>query len=156
MEVEMDDASKGVGHPSTDESEPQSQPVGDAVGGIVGAATGASVGAFGGPLGVLIGAAAGALGGWWAGHAVSDVLTDYDDLGYRHRHVSRTGRDDYDTYRDYYQFGHLAGRNPDYEGRSFEEIENDLRRTWRAKNDARYGRWEDVRDYVEEGYRRND
>ena len=147
-----DDVSKGVGHSSSDEKEPNPQPVGDAVGGIVGAATGASVGAFGGPLGVLIGAAAGALGGWWAGHAVSDVLGDYDDLGHRHRHVSRTGRTDYEDVRDYYRFGHLASRNPDYNGRSFEEVEEDLRRTWSTGDAARYGRWEDVRDYVSEGY----
>jgi hypothetical protein len=148
-EAEVD--SRGVGHSSARESEPEPQPVGDAVGGIVGAATGASIGAFGGPLGILLGAAAGALGGWWAGHSVSDVLGDYDDLGHRHRHVSRTGRNDYDDVRDYYRFGHLARKNPDYHGRSFNEVEEDLRRTWTA-DATRYGRWEDVRDYVSEGY----
>jgi hypothetical protein len=152
----MSDASKGVSRPSSDESEPQPQPVGDAVGGIVGTATGASIGALGGPLGVLVGAAAGALGGWWAGHKVSHVLGDYDDLGHRHRHTSRTGRTDYDDVRDYYRFGHVAGRNPDYEGRSFDEIEEDLRRTWSNEQIAKYGKWEDVRDYVADGYRPRD
>ncbi len=149
----MDDAAKGIGRPSDDESEPEPQPIGDAVGGMVGAATGAGVGALGGPLGILLGAAAGALGGWWAGHAVSNVLGDYDDLGHRHRHVSRTGRNDYDDVRDYYRFGHLAGKNPDYQGRSFEEIEEDLRRSWSAEDRAiERGRWEEVREYVSEGY----
>jgi hypothetical protein len=132
-------------------NEPKPQPVGSAVGGITGAATGASVGALAGPLGILVGAAAGALGGWWAGHAISDTLHDYDDENYRRLHSSRPTAGDYTEVRDYYRFGHLAGSNPDYQGRRFEEIEPELRNTF--GKEARLGRWEDVRDYVAEGYR---
>jgi hypothetical protein len=148
----MDDGSKGIRTPSSDEPEPQPQPVGEAVGGIVGTAAGAGLGALAGPLGVLMGAAAGALGGWWAGHTVSDVLENFSDVNYRRTHQDRTGRDDFDRVRDFYRFGHLAGSNPDYQGRSFQDIEPDLRRSW--PRDA--GSWEDARDYIEEGYKNRD
>jgi hypothetical protein len=141
----------GIKEPTRNEPEPKPQPVGDAVGGIVGGAAGAGLGALAGPLGVLVGAAAGALGGWWAGHTVSDALETYDDEHNRRFHQSRTGHDDYEDVRDFYRFGHLAGSNPDYQGRAFEELESDLRRTW---PDDGLGRWEDARDAIEDAYRR--
>ena len=103
-------------------------------------------------LGVIIGAAAGALGGWWAGHTVSDVLEDFSDTTYRRTHREQTGRDDFESVRDFYRFGHLAGSNPDYQGRSFEQVEPDLRRSW--PRDA--GDWEEARDYIESAYNRRD
>ncbi|HSL72600.1 MAG TPA: hypothetical protein VK864_20285 [Longimicrobiales bacterium] len=133
-------------------NEPKSQPVGDAAGGIVGASAGAGLGALAGPLGILVGAAAGALGGWWAGRAVSDRLQNYDDDEFRRMHRSLHPTQDYDDARDYYQFGHLAGAHPDYQGRDFAEVEPELRRTWQADAEARYGRWDDIRDYVARGY----
>ena len=152
----MDDPNKGIKTPSSDEREPRSQPVGDAVGGIVGTAAGAGLGAMAGPLGVLIGAAAGALGGWWAGHTVSDALEQFDDRHHRRIHQTRTEQtrtqdDDYDRVRDLYRFGHLAGGNPDYQGRTFEDVEPELRRAW--PHDSR-SRWEDAREYVRRGYDR--
>src|SRR5262245_8085232 len=136
--------------------EPQSQPVGDAVGGIVGTAAAASIGSLPGPLGVLVGAAAGALGGWWAGHAVADTLQNYDEDEMRRAHRDLHPTRPYDDTRPLYQFGHLAGSNPEYRGRRFEEVEPDLQRTWKESGQTHYGRWDDIREYVEEGYRRHD
>jgi hypothetical protein len=149
----MSDITKGVGKPSTGESEPEPQPVGDAVGGIFGTAAGAGVGALAGPLGILVGAAAGALGGWWAGHVASDVLESFNDDAQRRRHERGSGGGSYDRVRDYYRFGHLAGANPDYQGRSFEEIESDLERTWQQSSPPQGVEWEEARDYVADGYR---
>ncbi len=134
--------------------EPRPQPVGDAVGGIVGTAAGASIGAIAGPIGVLIGAAAGALGGWWAGHAVADGLQNFDEDELKRAHRSLHPTRPFDDARDFYQFGHLAGSNPDYQGRQFEEIEPDLQRTWKASPRAEHDSWDEVRDFVAEGYRR--
>jgi hypothetical protein len=136
------------------EGEPRPQPVGDAAGAIVGTAAGASIGILAGPLGAMVGAAAGALGGWWAGHAVADQLQNYDEDEIRRAHVDRHPTHPYDDADDYYKFGHLAGSNPDYKGRPFEEVEPDLERTWKGHAEAHYGRWDDVRDYVAEGFRR--
>src|SRR5687768_11577521 len=134
--------------------EPRPQPVGEAVGALAGAATGASAGVIGGPIGILIGAAAGALGGWWAGHAVHDSLKHFNDDEYRRRHTQWSPNTGYEEARDFYRFGHLAGSNPDYEGRRFEEVEPQLRETIQKHDEAvRIGRWDDVRGYVAEGYK---
>ena len=45
----------------------------------------------------------------------------------------------------------MAGRNPDYKGRSWDEVENDLRRGWKADGPHRY---DDLRPYVRHGYER--
>ncbi len=61
----------------------------------------------------------------------------------------------YEDVRPAYQIGHLAGRNPDYQGRSFEDVEADLRRGWTPEVSARYGRWDEVRDYARSAYDRS-
>jgi hypothetical protein len=57
--------------------------------------------------------------------------------------------------RPAYQLGHIASLNPDYNGRSFEDIEPDLRRGWGNDVRARYGDWSAVRPYANEAYSRN-
>jgi hypothetical protein len=136
--------------------EPHPQPVGDAAGAIVGTAAGASMGILAGPLGAMVGAAAGALGGWWAGHHVAEALQNYDEDEIAREHRSLHPSLPYDDARDYYKLGHLAGSNPDYQGRRFEEIEPELERTWSGHVEAHHGPWGDVRDYVAEGFRHND
>ena len=61
----------------------------------------------------------------------------------------------YDDVRPAYQLGHLAGRNPDYRGRSFDEVEGDLRHGWTGDVSARYGTWDQVRDHVRVAYDRS-
>ena len=59
----------------------------------------------------------------------------------------------YDAVRPLYQFGHLAGSNPDYQGRSFEDVESDLQSHWKKADKAKeYGEWQSVRDYISTGY----
>jgi uncharacterized protein (TIGR02271 family) len=134
--------------------------VGEATGGVAGAATGAALGSLGGPIGTIIGGIAGAVGGWWSGRAISEAASVYgddDDRYYRQHFESTSGAgrsdayDDYDTARPAYQVGHLAGLNPDYENRSFEEIEPDLQRGWSG---ADQGDWSSAREYARSGYDR--
>jgi len=140
--------------PADDEN---AQTVAQSVAGVTGAAAGAGVGAIAGPVGSLIGAAAGALGGWWAGRTVSAVaggFSDEDDAHYRRIHDDserRSGRT-YDEVRDLYRFGHLAGANPDYQGRGFDHVEPELQNAWRSEQRETYGAWDDVRDYIARGY----
>lgn len=140
--------------------------VGEVTGGVAGAATGAALGSLGGPIGTLIGALAGALGGWWSGRAISEAastFTDHDESYYRDYHgTSATGGADraatsthsYDDVRPAYQLGHLAGRNPDYANRSFDDVESDLQRGWTSDVSARHGDWNSVRHYARDAYDR--
>jgi hypothetical protein len=134
--------------------------LGEGVGGASGAVVGAAVGSLAGPLGAAVGAIAGALGGWWAGRAVVDVasgITPEDDQAYREdfeRTDPRMADRAYEDVRYAYHLGHIARWNPEYEGRSFEEIEGDLARAWTEDLRGRHGDWIVVRHFVRVGYLR--
>ncbi len=132
-----------------------------AVGGLGGAAAGAALGTVvAGPIGTAVGALAGALGGWWAGNA-SVVATDYkddDDAYYREHYESEEERladRRYDDVRPAYQLGHVARRNPDYDGRAFDEIESDLQKGWTDDLRTKHGDWPSVRRHAQAAYSRN-
>ena len=133
--------------------------VGEAAGGISGGLAGAAIGSIGGPIGTLVGGLAGVIGGWWAGRSIAEAAKDYGDAddGYYRTHYETSGTvgsRQYDDVRPAYQLGHLASRNPDYRGRSFEDVEADLRRGWSDDIGARHGDWSTVRGYAREGYSR--
>jgi hypothetical protein len=129
-----------------------------AVTGAAGAAAGVGLGALLGPAGMIVGGLAGAVGGWWAGREVAEAAGDFDDetdAHYRSLHAEQhAGTCDYDDARCYYQLGHVARRNPDYDGREFDEIEPELRRGWSDghASDRRFRSWDDVRPFVRTGY----
>ena len=132
--------------------------VGEAAGGVSGVVAGAAIGSALGPVGTIHGGIAGALGGWWAGRALAEAataITAGDDIYYRRHFESsptRFGSRTYDDVQPAYYLGHLASRNPDYRNRSFEDIETDLRRGWTS--DRKYGAWDDVRGFANEGFAR--
>jgi len=134
--------------------------IGEGVGGLSGALAGAAIGSVGGPIGTIIGGIAGAVSGWWAGRAVSEAASRFthdDDAAYRTHYEgssSRLADRSYDDVRPAYQLGHLAGHNPDYTGRSFDEVEGDLRRGWTDDVSSRYGSWDSVRGYARDAYDR--
>lgn len=144
----------------TNTSSTTGEKVGEGVGGVSGAAAGAAIGTVGGPIGVIIGGIAGAVGGWWAGREIGEKATGYDtthDTRYRQQFETlpanqRGSFRTYDEARPAYQLGYLASQNPDYRGRSFDEIEPDLRRGWDKDVETRYGAWNDVRDTVRGAY----
>lgn len=129
-------------------------------GGVAGAAAGAAIGSLAGPIGTIIGGLAGAVGGWWSGRAISEAATSYtadDDAYYENRYGSTqrafgtSTAESYESARPAYQLGHLAGVNPDYHGRNFEEVEPQLSSAYSSsgRND-----WNDVRDYARDAYGR--
>lgn len=139
--------------------EKKTQVAAGAASGLGGAVAGAGAGiVVGGPIGAAIGAIAGAVGGWWVGHAsvVAGDWTDHDEAYYREHYQSTAGADDrtFDVSRPAYHLGHIASRNPDYQGRRFDEIEPDLRRGWTDELRERHGTWDSVRDRVRVGYER--
>jgi hypothetical protein len=134
--------------------------VGEAVGSVSGAVTGAAIGSAGGPIGTIIGGIAGAAGGWWAGRTVAEAasrFTSDDDEYYRSEYENRPERladRNYEDVRPAYQLGHVAGLNPDYQGKTFDAVEYDLQRGWSNDVRARHGDWSSVRPYAEEAYSR--
>ncbi len=132
--------------------------VGQAVGGVSGTVAGAAIGSVAGPIGTVIGGIAGAVGGWWAGRSVSEAAKRFDDHAdnnYRQSYESRSDRLADRTYEDVrpaYQLGHLASENPDYTGKNFESIEEDLQRGWSNDLRARHGDWSTIRPFAQEGY----
>jgi hypothetical protein len=132
--------------------------VGEAAGGIGGVTAGAAIGSVAGPIGTVIGGIVGAMGGWWTGRAVAEAATSVttEDDGYYRSHYesspNRLADRRYDDVRPAYYLGHIASRNPDYTNRSFGEIESDLRAGW--SRDNRYGAWDTVRSYANEGFNR--
>jgi hypothetical protein len=169
-------ANKALG--SHDETRTTGDAVGETVGGLSGAATGAALGSLGGPIGTIIGGIAGAATGWWSGRAVSEAASSFDqDEDYYRNHYSSRGSSTggvkqtlntpvrdvaagasagaYDHARPAYQLGHLAGLNPDYQGRKFDEVEPDLRRGYEQYASANQGpAWDNVRSHVADAYSR--
>jgi hypothetical protein len=131
--------------------------VGESAGGFLGATSGMAIGAVGGPVGLVVGGLAGALGGWWAGRGIADAITDTDDHAFRHDFETARDRPadrSYESVRPVYIVGHLAGRNPEYDGQSFEDIESDLRCGWNTDIVRHCGEWPSVRRYARTAFDR--
>lgn len=84
-------------------------------------------------------------------------LSHDDDVRYRttyegspHRLADRS----YEDVRPAYRLGHLAGNNPDYEGKSFETVEQEVQRGWGGDLTSRYGAWDAVRPFARDAYER--
>jgi uncharacterized protein (TIGR02271 family) len=56
--------------------------------------------------------------------------------------------------RPAYQLGHIAGQNPEYQGRSFDDVEPQLRQGWTADVAASSGDWNDVRGFARDAFER--
>ncbi|MFI5238806.1 MAG: hypothetical protein ACHQQP_03265, partial [Gemmatimonadales bacterium] len=147
--------------PDRNHSRQKGDEIGEAVGGLSGVVVGAAIGSVGGPIGTVLGGLAGAVGGWWAGRAVAGAAQEYtlgDEAVYRNHYDNsplRLADRDFDTVSPAFRLGHIAARNPDYQGRSFVEVESDLRRGWDAAAHKTLGEWESVRGYANDAYDRN-
>lgn len=149
-----------------DSFERTGEALGEAAGGAAGA-MGEAAGAMGEAAGRLAGrmtdtalnvtgqvfdSMASVLGAWWSGpeasRAAERFSADREPACEQHFEARSSGRD-YSTTRPLYQFGHVAGQNPDYQNRSFSEIEPELRQAWESGPSRQYGRWDDVREYVD-------
>ena len=153
--TEPQSAPPGKGTP--ERTKKDSEIVAEGSGGFLGAVTGMSVGAIGGQVGLLIGGIAGAVGGWWAGHGIAEAISNDDEADFRRDYESspqRLADRRYEDVRPAYVAGHLAGRNPDYQGRSFEEVEPDLTGAWSPDFVRQYGAWPAVRGHARSAFER--
>ena len=152
MEVAVAD-DRGLTGDARDKTPGMGEQIGEGVGGIGGALGGAALGSVVGPFGTVIGGIAGALGGWWAGEKVGRAAEDFDEHELHYREHFRTNRAENLDWNDAligYGVGHVAGRNPGYRGRTFEEIEPELRRGWKERDRD----FETLRPYVRHGFER--
>lgn len=131
-----------------------SEQVGEGIGGVGGTVAGAGIGAAAGPVGSIIGGLAGALGGWWVGEHAGRALDDWNDHEAHYRDHLRASDEStlgFESARVGYAVGHVAGQNPNWEGRPFEDVEDVIREHWRH---GEHG-YDRLRPYVLEGYRRS-
>lgn len=129
--------------------------LGEGVGGISGTLAGAALGSAGGPIGTLIGGIAGAVGGWWAGRSASEAAAHYtndDDTYYRTHYEADADRPrdlEWDRARTGYAAGHIAGLNPDYRDREWNDVSRDIRSGWK---DDQHGSWDHMEARVRHGW----
>jgi hypothetical protein len=129
--------------------------VGESVGSVTGKVADTAVDL----MSSMVRTAASTIGGWWSRSTPDDMTRSFgpEQETTCRQHFEQKRREgrantNYDTVRPLYQFGHLAGSNPDYQGRSFEEVETDLQRTWTPEYTTAFGEWNNVRDYIDTGY----
>ncbi|MBB4637963.1 hypothetical protein [Longimicrobium terrae] len=105
----------------------------------------------------VVGGLALAAGGWWAGKQIVEALRTHNNEDEKHyrahfeSHPARQNGMTYDHARTGYVVGYTAARNPAYAGRSYTEVETDLRRGFTGANANEY---EVLRDFCEAGYNR--
>ena len=121
----------------------QGHPVGAGMGAAGGAAAGAAIGSAAGPLGTIVGGMVGAVAGGLAGEGVAEAINpSVEDEYWRRNYGDRpyvSAGAAYDTYRGAYEYGWEAFEK--HAGRTFDEIEPELRTHWQARHPSGLG-WE--------------
>lgn len=132
--------------------------IGEQLGDVAGRAVGRGADMAAGMVGSMLGTAMDSLGEWWSSPEAEQAARSFNESrerGCRDHFESAPSpgkQRPYDEVRPLYQFGHMAGQNPEYRGRDFPEIEPDLQRAWTADSSRRLGDWPEVRGYVGFGY----
>jgi len=148
---------EGSRNPDPITDQPGSHPIETGIGAAVaGAAAGMAVGTVAGPVGTAVGAAVGAIAGGLAGKGVGEMIdptTDDNWLSenFESRPCVKKG-ETFDTYHDAYRYGGEAESR--YQGRTFDEVEGDLKHDWgTAKARGGLG-WNHAREAVKDAYDR--
>ena len=157
------DRNDGVRHRGADANRdpisgaPGAHPVGTGLGAAAGGmAAGAMAGTVAGPVGTVAGAVVGAVVGGLAGKGVAEMIDPTAEEAYwRENYSSRpyvTNGASFDDYGPAYRYG--IDTYPEYEGRTFEEVEPELREDWdRAKGRSRL-EWDDARHATRDSWQR--
>lgn len=128
--------------------EPGAHPVGTGVGAAAGGmAAGAAAGTVVGPVGTVIGAAVGAVAGGLAGKGVAEsVDPTVEDAYWRENYVNRPyvkQGDSFDDFGPAYRYGLDSYGRAD--GRTFDDLEPDLRRDWESNRGSSTLNWDRAR-----------
>lgn len=104
----------------------------------------------------IVGALAVAGGAWWLSRKLSQTVSEMseeeeqDCRTFYESHPARATVP-YEQVRTVYVIGYAAARNPDYTGRSYEEVEPHLRSGFTG---SRAGSYDSLRDFTRRGYER--
>jgi len=136
---------------------PGAHPVGTGVGAVAGgAAVGAAIGTVAGPIGTGIGMAAGAVVGGLAGKAIAESIDPTaEDLYWRTAYLEQDYVDDsspYETYQPAYRVGYEEYSR--YPGKTWDEVEADLRSNYEKAGYAVGLEWEKARHATRDAWRR--
>lgn len=153
-----DDANRPVKDTNPDliTGAPGSHPVGTGLGAAGAGAAGAAIGSVAGPVGTAVGAVVGAVAGGLAGKGVAEAVNPTaEDAYWRENYRARPYVDpdaSYDEFRPAYQYGWESRQR--YEGRSFDEVENDLRADWESRPDRANMSWERAKSATRDAWDR--
>lgn len=116
---------------------------GAASGGIAGAAAGM---AAGGPVGSVAGAAIGAVAGGLAGKGIAEKVNPTEESAYWQKSYKQEPYYVQGKPYDYYEPGYRAGweGRVRYDGRTFEEAEDELSTDYNTRRSARDPEWDDI------------
>jgi hypothetical protein len=148
------------------ESKSGFEEMGEAVGRMAGQAAGQAADMAMNVAGTVLNTAFQALGSWFSGSEAQQASRSFEeraDRACREHFEVRVGSTgdaqqgaaspSYDNARPAYQFGHVAGHNPEYRGKQFDEVEAELQRAWEsAAQGTGSAGWSEMRDYVNYGY----
>jgi hypothetical protein len=136
---------------------PDFHPVGTGVGAAAGGmAAGAAVGTVAGPIGTLVGAAAGAVVGGLAGKAVARKINVDEEDAYWREYFTREPyagtTASYDDYGPAYRYG--ASNYNAFQGRPFDEVEDDLGQGWDEARGRSSLNWDNARHATRASWQR--
>ena len=136
--------------PSGSASEP---PAGGGRGAAIGTAVGGPIGTA---IGGILGAIAGGVGGGYAGNEIAHAIDpEAEDSYWASSYTSRpyVGKNtSYTQYRPAYRYGVSAATK--VEGKTFEEVESDLRKGWAHSHSKSRMAWENAKPAVRDAYDR--
>ncbi|HVY94535.1 MAG TPA: hypothetical protein VHA14_17355 [Bryobacteraceae bacterium] len=135
---------------------PGSHPVGTGVGAAAAGAAGAAIGSAAGPVGTAVGAVVGAVAGGLAGKGVAEgVYPTTEDTYWRENYSTRPYVQQgagYDEYSPAYRYGYTSYQQ--YRGRSFDEMDDDLRSGWdRVRGESKL-EWDRARNATRDAWER--
>lgn len=135
---------------------PGSHPIGTGVGAAAAGAAGAAIGMAAGPVGSAVGAVVGAVAGGLAGKGVAEAVNPTsEDAYWREAYHTRPYYEagfDYEHYGPAYTYGYTNYER--YKGRSFEEVEPDLRTRWESARGKSRLDWDRAKHAVRDAWHR--
>lgn len=133
-------------------------PVGSGVGAAEGGAIGAAIGAVAGPAGAAVGAAIGGVAGGLLGKGVAEGINPTQEHAYwRENYTNRPYVEenvDYSTYAPAYQYGWESWSAYRAGGRSFDDVEAELRRSWESNRGESDLPWSQACDACRDAWER--
>ncbi len=136
---------------------PGSHPIETGIGAAIGgAASGLAIGIAGGPIGAVIGTVVGAVAGGYAGKGVGELIdpTTEDNWlrdSFAGKHYVMKG-ETFETYVPAYNYGAEAEARA--AGRTFGEMEDDLKHKWERDHKAGALEWTSAREAMKDSYER--